>query len=137
MRSLILAGLGERFGDIDASLNPDLADIAASYGHGRTVVVRLRGSGAVVATGSVVPRDRTTAEIVRLSVAADHRRSGLGRMIVDELVTTAEAWGATAVVLETTAAWHDAVAFYQACAFAVTHEENGRFGAGAWLRRDL
>lgn len=84
VRSLILEGLGEHWGHIDESLNLDLADIASTYGHGRTAVVRL--AGEVVATGTVVPRDESTAEILRMSVAADHRRFGLGRLVVEELV---------------------------------------------------
>ncbi|MEI7754467.1 MAG: GNAT family N-acetyltransferase [Actinomycetota bacterium] len=87
VRSLILAGLGEHWGHIDESLNPDLADIASTYGHGRTLVVRR--TGEIVATGTIVPRDESTAEILRMSVAADQRRSGLGRLVVEELLRTA------------------------------------------------
>jgi ribosomal protein S18 acetylase RimI-like enzyme len=135
VRSLILTGLGEHWGDVDESLNRDLDDIASAYGHGRTVVVRVAGN--VIATGTVVPRDRSTAEIVRMAVATDHRRRGLGRLVVDELVATARTWGATAVVLETTSSWQAAVAFYRSCGFAVTHHETGPFGQDMWFRRAM
>ena len=135
VRSLILAGLGEHWGHVDESLNPDLADIAAAFGHGRTVVVRL--ADEIVATGTVIPRDESTAEILRMSVAADRRRSGLGRIVVDELVQTARAWGASVVVLETSTDWTEVVSFYESCGFAITHHETGSFGEETWCRRDL
>lgn len=135
VRALILAGLGEHWGELDVSLNPDLADIEASYGHGRTVVLRV--GGAIVATGTIVPREATTAEIVRMSVTAGRRRTGLGRLILDELLTTARRWGRSAVVLETSAGWHDALAFYRSCGFAVTHHEIGPHGRDAWFRLEV
>ena len=58
VRSLILTGLGEHWGSIDETVNPDLDDIGAAYGHGRTIVVRI--DGAIVATGTVVPLDAST-----------------------------------------------------------------------------
>ena len=47
VRSLIVLGLGEHWGHVDESLNPDLVDIASTYRHGRTVVVRR--AGAIIA----------------------------------------------------------------------------------------
>ena len=135
IHSLILVGLGEHWGHVDDTLNPDLIDIGASYGHGRTVVVRR--AGLIVATGTIVPRDPSTAEILRMSVAADHRRGGLGRLVVDELLRTAQDWGTTAVVLETSAHWHEVVSFYQSCGFAITHHDAGSFGQDTWFRREL
>ena len=135
VRSLILVGLGEHWGNVDETLNPDLDDIGAAYGHGRTVVVR-HGSD-IVATGTVVPRDPSTAEVCRMSVAADHRRVGLGRLVVEELLGTARDWGATAVVLETSTSWNEVVSFYRSCGFAITHHEAGTFGEDTWFRREL
>lgn len=135
VRSLILVGLGEHWGHIDEALNPDLTDIGATYGHGRTVVVRR--AGVIVATGTIVLRDPSTAEILRMSVAADHRRVGLGRLVVKELLKTAQDWGAIAVVLETSTHWDEVVSFYRACGFAITHHDAGSFGQDSWFRREL
>lgn len=85
----------------------------------------VRCAGAIVATGTIVPRDPSTAEILRMSVAAGHRRVGLGRLVVEELLTTAQDWGTTAVLLETSAHWHEVVSFYQSCGFAI-HPPRGR-----------
>lgn len=135
VRSLILAGLREHWGRIDETLNPELSDIAMSYRDGRTIVARLPGSAGIVATGTIVPRSETTAEIVRMSVAAASQRMGLGRVIVEELMGTAARWSMSAVVLETSAHWDDVVAFYRSCGFAMTHQESGPFGQDTWFQR--
>lgn len=135
VQRLIVGGLGEHWGHIDVTLNPDLDDIGASYGHGYTVVVR--GGGDIVATGTVVPHDPSTAEIIRMSVAAEHRRSGLGRLVVDELLSRARSWGVSAIVLETSTHWTDVVSFYLSCGFTITHRESGSFGEDTWFRLEL
>lgn len=135
VKSLILAGLADHWGTVDEKLNPDLDDIAASHENGRVIVVRL--DGVIVATGTIVPSGPAAAEIRRMSVRASCRRTGIGRLIVEELLTTARLWGAADVLLETTAHWDDVVAFYLSCGFKVTHEETGPFGIDMWFRRQL
>jgi GNAT superfamily N-acetyltransferase len=135
VRSLVLSGLADHWGEVDPTLNTDLDDIAAAYAHGCTLVAEV--DGEVVGTGTVVPRDAHTAELVRMSVAADRRGAGIGRRLVEALVSCAAAWGATRVVLETTATWHDTVAFYRSCGFTITHYDDGRFGRDAWFERVL
>lgn len=128
VRALVLAGLGERWGSIDETMNPDLDDIAAAYGTtGRTVVVE--DGGVIVATGTI-HRGRHGVEIVRVSVAASARRGGVGRAVVAELLRTAAAWGVDEVVLETTSTWTSAVEFWLSCGFAYTHEADGE----TWFR---
>ena len=43
----------------------------------------------------------------------------------------------TAVVLETTTAWHDTIRFYERCGFEITHREEGEFGSDTWFAMDL
>lgn len=136
VRSLVLAGLVEHWGTIDEALNRDLDDLVGAYPGGRTVVA-VDDDGTVVATGTVVPRGDGTVEVVRMSVDANRRGSGLGRSVLDELVATARRWGARRVVLETTAAWADVVAFYERCGFRVTHHAAGEFGVDAWFEQVL
>lgn len=135
VRILILAGLADHWCTVDEELNPDLDDIEASHKNGRVIVARL--GGVILATGTIVPSGPGTAEIRRMSVRASCRQSGIGRLIVEVLLTTARLWGATHVVLETTAHWDDVVAFYLSCGFTVTHEETGPFGIDTWFRREL
>ncbi len=139
VRQLILTGLGDHWGSIDESLNPDLDDMLSTYAHGRTVVVR-SDQGSVVGTGTLVPwtaDDGSTdaAMIVRMSVVRDLRRSGTGRRIVEELVTTARSWGKSRVVLETTSDWTEVVGFYLACGFRITHEADSDYGSDTWFER--
>lgn len=135
VRALILAGLVDHWGAIDETLNRDLDDIAGSYATGRTVVVEL--CSQVVGTGTVRPRPDGAAEIVRMSVASTHRRNGFGRMVVEALAEIAESWGASRVILETSAHWEATVAFYVACGFHITHHAEGEFGRDTWFERGL
>ncbi len=134
VRALVLAGLEQHWGVVDATLNPDLDDLPGAHPGSRTVVA-VDVDGRVIGTGTVVPRDASTAEVVRMSVDAGCRRSGVGRAVLDELVATAERWGTERVVLETTATWTDTIAFYERNGFRVTHHDDGPFGRDAWFER--
>jgi putative acetyltransferase len=133
VRRLVVAGLVEHWGAVDESLNRDLVDIASSYAHGRTVVADVAGD--IVGTGTIVPHGDSSAELVRMSIAAGYRRSGLGRRIVDELCRTAREWSVARVVLETSSHWTDVIAFYLACGFEITGERKGDFGRDTWFER--
>jgi GNAT superfamily N-acetyltransferase len=135
VRTLILSGLGEHWGSIDDTLNPDLTDIAASYAAGRTLVAC--DGRRVVGTGTLIPRDGATAEIVRVSVAAPYRRAGVGRRLVADLVDTARHWRMQRVILETSAHWNEVVEFYERCGFTLTHFEDGDTGRDAWFELSL
>lgn len=136
VRALILGGLAEHWGSVDASLNPDLDDMVATYGSGRTVLVR-DPSGVLIGTGTVVPRGADRAEILRMSVSPAARRTGIGRRIVEELVMTAAGWGVSVVVLETTSTWTEVIDFYLRCGFEITHVAGGDFGSDTWFERRL
>jgi GNAT superfamily N-acetyltransferase len=131
VRSLILDGLREHWGTLDPALNHDLDDLAVADGD-RLVLVAMDGSH-VVGTGTIVRRDEGCAEIVRMSVDARHRRAGIGRLLVDELIAAARNWRVERLVLETTAAWMDVVRFYERCGFTLTHFDEGKFGRDAWF----
>jgi hypothetical protein len=40
-------------------------------------------------------------------------------------------------VLETSAHWHDVVAFYLACGFRITHHTDGDLGPDTWFEHRL
>ena len=135
VRSLILAGLSEHWGTVDPALNRDLDHQASTYAEG-TVLVACDGPD-LVGTGTIVRRDALSAEIVRMSVAATHRRMGVGRRLVDAMIQIARDWGMKRIVLETTAEWTEVVEFYVRCGFTLTHFEVGRFGRDAWFEMNL
>ncbi len=67
VRGVVLAGLEERWGDLDLTLNPDVDDLGAAYVDGTVVVARL--GDAVVGCGVIVPAGPGEAEVKRMSVA--------------------------------------------------------------------
>lgn len=122
-KRLILAGLAEHWGALDPTRNPDLNGIAVSYASARFLVA-YRGD-RLIGTGALVPRSAETAEIVRMSVAREERRRGVGRAILQELIAHARAAGVRRIILETTSTWQEAIAFYQRAGFCFTHHQDG------------
>jgi GNAT superfamily N-acetyltransferase len=123
-RALVLAGLAERWGWLDESLNPDLDDIAASYSDGVFLTAWLNGD--LVGTGALTPEEEDGVwRIERMSVAALHRRRGIGSRLLHRLLAEAATRGARRVVLETTSTWTDAVTFYQRHGFQIEAHRDG------------
>ena len=110
-RQLILAGLQEKWADLDPSRNLDLDDIVASYSNGIFLVAVL--GPEIIGTGALVPEAASTARIVRMWVAQTYRGRGVGTEILERLLKAARIQGYRSVVLETTASWADAVEFYE------------------------
>ncbi len=131
VKHLILSGLGEHWGKIDPSKNPDLDDISSNYAGTTFLVARLQHSKCtrrgdrIVGTGALIPRPDGKAEVVRMSVAADMRRKRIGRLILDQLVQRARAAGFRQVILETTATWLEVIEFYLRYGFHITHYLDG------------
>ncbi|HLV99022.1 MAG TPA: GNAT family N-acetyltransferase [Ktedonobacterales bacterium] len=116
-RRLILLGLGEHFGFIDETCNPDIDDIFAHYlASGQTFLVA-KMDGLLVGTGALLREDAQTGRIVRMSVARDLRRKGIAQALMARLMDAARERGFTRLVLETTVGWDDAIGFYQRCGF--------------------
>jgi GNAT superfamily N-acetyltransferase len=134
-RLLILEGMRWHWGTLDPGFNHDVDDMFASYGHGRTVVAV--DENRVVGTGTVVRRDSATAEIVRMSVAEEAQRIGVGRELVGTLLATASSWGCERVVLETSSQWAGVIEFYLRCGFTVSHEVDSESGRDTWLEAQL
>ncbi|HEX6383288.1 MAG TPA: GNAT family N-acetyltransferase [Anaerolineae bacterium] len=135
-RRLILGGLGEHFGFIDASLNPDLDDIWQNYVLAGATFAVAEVDGERVGTGALVAEaagDLATGRMVRVSVSAEYRRLGIGRRLVNYLVEAARRRGYRQLLVETNHDWHDAIRLYQACGFT----EYGRDEESVYLRRKL
>ena len=124
-RALIITGLGEHFGHVDESLNPDLDDIAANYAGADLVVAEK--DGQLVGTGFLKQIDDRNGEVVRMAVAPDARRTGVGRLILDELLRRARDRRYATVTLSTLASW-DAAPFYRSCGFSERQRVNVALG---------
>ncbi len=117
-RALILTGLGEHWGFIDETLNPDLDDIAGHYPPKTAdfYVVEDEG-GEIIGTAGLIREDGETGRIVRMSVARTARGRGIGKRLVAELESAARARGYRRLVCETTHDWTDAIALYLSTGF--------------------
>jgi len=132
-RGLVLAGLAEHFGTLDAARNPDLREIQASYlaaGHVFLVAV---AAGEIVGTGGLRVESAAVGRIVRMSVAQTHRRRGIGHRLVTRLIELARERGLREVRVGTEPDWRPAIALYTGCGFV----EYGRDGEDIHYRLPL
>jgi ribosomal protein S18 acetylase RimI-like enzyme len=125
VRNLILAGLGEHFGRLDLTLNPDVDDIWANYpakGHWFLVAVK---DGKVVGCGALVREAPGVGRLARVSVDAAQRRQGIARRIAVELITIGRDAGFSKIVVETNDDWQAAIRLYEGCGFHPFDHRNG------------
>lgn len=125
VRELILAGMRERWGDeFDPDANKDTDDLAATYvAHGGEVVV-VEVNGSVAGTVTVMPEHDGAARVLRLSVDRNHRRNGLGRMLIAESVARAKRRGFETLRVNTDAAWSEAINLYRSCGFELERRDS-------------
>jgi N-acetylglutamate synthase-like GNAT family acetyltransferase len=121
VRDIVLAGMRERWGDaFDPAANVDLDDIWTYYVlERRAEVVVCEEEGAVVATGTLLPVDIETGQLVRIAVICQQRRKGIAAAIVKELQRRARQNEMKTLVVTTDIPWTDALALYRACGFAI------------------
>ena len=131
VKTLILDGLVDHWGTLDESLNPDLNDIATSYADATFLIAWL--DDEIIGTGAFIPCFEKQVEIVRMSVAKEKRRQGIGQKILSKLCKIASEKGYEEVILETTETWQDVIAFYQQYGFEITHYADG----DVYFRKEL
>ena len=108
---VINTGLGEHFGYVDVSKNPDLFDIARSYQDGHFLLaVKDR---VVLATGALISLDAAIGQVVRMHTKSSWRGRGLAAGILQRLETQASLIGHSKIILDTEPDWADAIGFYQ------------------------
>jgi GNAT superfamily N-acetyltransferase len=124
-RRLVLSGLGDHFGTIDETMNPDLDDIETHYIRpGHQFVLAERG-GELVGTGALIEEEAGVGRLVRMSVSRRHRGQGIGRALVNHLIAEARARGYRRVMIETNDDWWDAIGLYRACGFVEFDRRDG------------
>jgi len=119
--TLINTGLGDRFGYIDETMNPDLFDIESSYLEG-VFLIAVEGE-QLVATGALLPITAAEGQIVRMHTHSKFRRLGIATRVLTALENYALKEGFQALFLETNLDWGDAISFYQRNGF-VEHARN-------------
>ena len=121
VRQLLIAGLTERWGSYEASFNPDIEGFPGNYADPFVLVAKQ--AGVVVGTGTIRKTGASRAEIVRMSVAASSRRTGIGSLILSQLLEFARERAVQEVCLETTSSWSSAIQFYARHGFLKTHQQ--------------
>jgi GNAT superfamily N-acetyltransferase len=124
VRTLILTGLGSRFGTVDETLNPDLDDIQCHYvDAGETVLVLESTDGVILGCGMLHCENgsATSGRIARVSVIESLQGLGLGRRISRALIDHARQRGFTRLLVETNDNWASALRLYQSLGFTETH----------------
>ncbi len=132
-RRLILAGLGEHFGFIDETRNPDIDDIQAHYLLAGHTFLVAEHDGALIGTAALVYEAPGAGRIVRVSVERACRRCGIARNLVCCLMALAAAQGVRRLYVETNHDWPDALGLYLALGFS----EYARDAVSAYLAFDL
>jgi ribosomal protein S18 acetylase RimI-like enzyme len=117
---LILGGMRERWGArFDANANPDVGDMSTSYLSQGAEIVIAEHDGRVVATGTLLLAEDDAGRIVRVAVDRQHRRRGIARSVVLELVARARRHNMRTVIVTTDPPWLDAVSLYESCGFEI------------------
>lgn len=135
VKKLVIAGLAEHFGRVDPTLNPDLNDISTSYADATFLVTWL--DGRIIGTGALIPKSDQVAEIVRMSVASDMQRQGIGTRILERLCQEAIDLGFQQIILETTSTWYEVIEFYSRFGFRISHRQEGNSGGEVHFVLDL
>lgn len=115
-RLLILEGLGEHFGFIDETMNPDVDDIARTYLQRNFPFIVAEYAGMLIGTAGLI-FNGSSARMVRVSVHSDYRRQGIGTALVEYLLAVARQRGMREIWVETTTGWQDAIGLYERCGF--------------------
>lgn len=103
-----------RYGDVmDSSAPPPTNDALVP----RSAFLIARLYGKPVGCGALRPLDAETAEIRRMYVAPEVRRSGIGRKLLAELQRIAAGFGYRILRLETGNRQPEAIALYESCGF--------------------
>jgi putative acetyltransferase len=131
-RELVLAGLKNHFGWVDYARNPDLDDIMQHYVQAGHIFVVAEEKHEIVGTGAL-KIGKGTGSLVRMSIARQHRRKGIGKTLVMYLLDIASQLRLKEVMIETNNDWMDAIGLYIRCGFT----EYARNSADVFLRRQL
>lgn len=116
-RSLILEGLGEHFGFIDETANPDLDDIQEFYVQAGNIFLVAERTGTIIGTGCLIQIGPETGKLVRMSTSRLCRRQGVGSTLLEALLGEARKMQMTEVTVATEPDWIDAVNFYRSHGF--------------------
>lgn len=124
-RALILRGLGEHFGFIDETLNPDLDNIAANYLDQGHLFLVAEHRENLVGTGALLISADGSGQLVRISTDSTYRRVGIARALCQQLIVYAQQRALRTLSVETNDDWYDAIRVYQKLGFIEYQRQQG------------
>jgi len=133
VRRLILEGLGEHFGYIDETCNPDIDEIDTNYIQKGYIFIVAYLNSELVGTGALIIETEGVGRLVRMSVSKLYRKKGIGKKIVEYLLGEAKLRGYKRIVLSTEVNWISAICLYESCGF----KEYGRNNIDVYMYKDL
>jgi ribosomal protein S18 acetylase RimI-like enzyme len=134
VKTLVLAGLAERFNLFKPELNKDLDDIAKNFD------VFLVGyvNDVLAVTGGLHIQSQTTAKVVRMSTAKSYRQCGFAARVLKELEQIVLSRGIRHLTLVTNEDWVEAVRFYEGYGFLKVEDYIDATGSqGVRFHKDL
>jgi DNA-binding MarR family transcriptional regulator/GNAT superfamily N-acetyltransferase len=138
-RTCLRAYFGELAGRFDHGFDPErsshVADADMSPPSGLFLVASLHGEP--VGCGALRFRDGEPAEIKRMWVSEAVRGLGLGRRLLAELETRAQAHGVRVVRLETNRSLTEAISMYRAAGYREVAPFNAEPYAHHWFEKEL
>lgn len=124
-RHLILAGLGEHFGYIDETLNPDIDDITRNYVACGNYFIVANCDNTLIGTAALKMIGLTDGQIVRVSVSSAYRRRGIAAALVEHLIAEAMRRGLSKLLVETNKDWQPAIELYRRRGFTEYDRDEG------------
>ena len=124
-RNLILEGFLDYFESIDHSLNPDVYNLMEYYSQPCNIFKVGLIHSKVVSTGGLIIETEDTARIVRVSVDAQFRRTGLASRMISALEKEAYRLQLSKISIETYASWKGPILLYKKFGYKVYDVDKG------------
>lgn len=140
VRTMIASVLAEFSRSLDGpGLGADLHDLDASYNRaGGVFYVVTDPAGGIVGSAGLAPVDQPgTAELRRMFLTSGYRGRGLGRRLLELILSDARRLGFARVQLQTSGAMQDARRLYNAAGFRIVPLANPTYQCDVGMALEL
>jgi putative acetyltransferase len=120
-----------------ASTDSDLADLHANYFEKGGWFSVLEEGHVIIGTCGLYPIDAQTCELRKMYLSPLYRGKGLGRMLLEHALRTAEELGYHTVTLETASVLKEAIALYKKYGFTQVKADHLSCRCDQAYRKDL
>ena len=101
----------------DKGSESDIEGFSGNYLIPRALFLVILNAGDIIATIGLVPIDRTQAKLRKMYVKPEFRASGLGTVLVQQIIEKATTFGYKKIILETMTAMQSAIRLYRRFGF--------------------